>query len=181
MPAFVDITGLRFGKLVVIRKITNKGKIRWLCRCDCGNETTPRSWSLNSKKTASCGCTGLRHGETASGKMTREYRCWSHMLNRCNNPNDAGYVNYGGRGIQVRWPAFEDFLTYILATIGRCPPGFSIDRIDNDGHYEPGNVQWATRSMQNGNRRPFTEETKRKISASTKQRPRNKRGQLLSY
>lgn len=89
-----------------------------------------------------------RHGEAVKGSESVEYRTWSRMKTRCTNPNDAGYHRYGGRGIAVcaRWASsFEAF----LADVGRRPgPGYSIDRIDNDGDYKPGNVRWTTRAQQ---------------------------------
>ncbi len=95
----------------------------------------------------------IKHGENLRGKMTPEYRAWQSMKQRCSNPRHRGYKNYGGRGIAVARVWLDSFQTF-LASIGRRPTtGHSIDRIDNDGNYEPGNVRWATRSQQRQNMR----------------------------
>ena len=91
------------------------------------------------------------HGDVIGKKKTPEYTAWNNMRSRCNNPNDPGYINYGGRGISVcaRWDSFANF----LFDMGRRPTGHSIDRIDNDRPYEPGNCRWADRTTQNQNKR----------------------------
>jgi hypothetical protein len=93
-----------------------------------------------------------RHGDAKRGQLTPEYRIWAAMRQRCTNPTDAGYANYGGRGITVtpRWWAFENF----LADMGRRPsPAYSLDRIDNERGYGPDNCRWATRVEQKANQR----------------------------
>ncbi len=98
--------------------------------------------------------TGRRDPDRPAAKPL--YARWLSMMNRCHNPQSTNWARYGGRGIIVceRWQDFAAFEQDILTTIGPCPPGLSIDRINNDGNYEPGNVRWATVSEQARNRRP---------------------------
>ena len=160
----LNLIGQRFGRLLVIEKTEQRvenGSIVWKCRCDCGNETSVRSDSSRSGFTASCKCSlrehGFKHGHSNRIRQTREYMTWAAMIQRCFNPNRTGYKNYGGRGIAVcaEWKnSFENFLAY-LKTNGMFPkpPGLSIDRIENNGNYEPGNVRWATPLQQLQNQR----------------------------
>lgn len=150
----VDLTGQRRGMLVAIRYShrTANGHY-WIWRCDCGNEKPIRAADVLREKQTSCGCVHVTHGATRGGKLSPEYMSWYGMRQRCLNPNATGYENYGGRGIKVcdRWrESFESF----FADVGPRPsPDHSIDRIDSDGHYEPENVRWATRTEQNRNKR----------------------------
>lgn len=150
-----DWTGLQKGKLVVLGKAVGRiGPTYWRVRCECGVE---KDISLAHLKgaTISCGChrksnrPRLTHGFSPKGNKTRIYRIWVNMRTRCNNPNSPNYEKYGGRGIAVcdRWnESFENFLADM-----EQPPSekHTLDRIDSEKGYEPGNVVWATYTRQN--------------------------------
>jgi len=154
MPAKIDMVGHVYGRLTVLHEIGRRDAGRmYLCVCVCGNfKSTAAAW-LRSGNTTSCGCRVLdgsirrRHGM----KNTKEYMIWKEMKRRCLNPNNPSYSRYGGRGIRLceRWHLFDNF----IADMGRRPSAeLSLDRIDNDGHYEPGNCRWATINEQARNR-----------------------------
>lgn len=142
------------------RKRTNQPMRQAICRCACGVERLVQIQILKSGQSRHCGCrqaiindaNHLRHGDTRRGRTAVEHRTWSKMIARCENPNDPDYADYGGRGIVVceRWR--EDYVAF-LADMGRRPAGHSIDRIDVDGNYEPGNCRWATKAVQARNKR----------------------------
>lgn len=155
-PVFTPV-GTRYGRLVLQREIrVVRHPVLWECLCDCGAITTKRRIDVVSGNTLSCGCLRIESRQTATAKhhMTesKEYRSWCHMKERCSNPNEKMFHRYGGRGITVcdRWlRSFENF----YADVGPAPsPLHSIDRIENDGNYEPGNVRWAVKSEQARNR-----------------------------
>lgn len=161
MKRVFNHTGQRFGRLVVLKDDPDR-RYYCLCRCDCGTVKSVRAGSLREGSIVSCGCrmreTGRENGRvmTTHGKThTPEYRAWLQMRNRCYRPNHTGYKYWGGRGIVVctRWKdSFEAF----FADMGLKPsPKHSLDRINNDGNYEPNNCRWATPAEQVANRRPI--------------------------
>jgi hypothetical protein len=150
----IDLSGRRFGRLIVIKDAgrTKIGAVVWLCRCDCGAETNVPSWDLKSSNTASCGCgVGVKHGHTSNGFRSPTYYSWLNMIQRCTNSANTYFHNYGGRGITVceRWRNFENF----LSDMGERPPHHTIDRIDNERSYQPDNCKWSTRKEQAKNKR----------------------------
>jgi len=154
--------GALYGRLTVIEEATpkalkdNKRSNRWLCECECGARLVVRQSSLRSGDTRSCGCS-RRWGRSKVGLSNHPlYQTWSNAMQRCMNPRSHDYRYYGGRGIEVcdRWRASpEAFIADILNEIGERPAGWQLDRIDNARGYEPGNVRWATPSMNCRNRR----------------------------
>jgi hypothetical protein len=161
----LDLKGLRFGRLMPLKRIDNvKSKVRWLCRCDCGAELAVKVDALRSGNTKSCGCAKidgliartLKHGNARAGAKTSEYTIWKTMKDRCFRPANPRFKDWGGRGITVcaRW---RDSFGAFLADMGPRPSTrHSIDRIDNDGNYEPGNCRWATGLQQAANKRRKT-------------------------
>ena len=161
MGKFSDLTGMKFGRLTVIRRSGAKnGHVAWLCKCDCGREIVTIGNLLKSGKTKSCGCRkievcgDIHKGHRKSG--TRLYVAWQHMKQRCCNPQNARYKYYGARGIAVcdEWMRFEPFEQWALSN------GYSdeltIDRIDVDGDYCPENCRWVTWETQQNNKRSNT-------------------------
>jgi hypothetical protein len=144
MPAFKNITGLRFGRLVALeREGRNRwGNTNWLCRCDCGEPKSVSSKLLITGRTSSCGCLRLDRISTHRQSRTRTYVAWQSMHARCGNPKHHVFKRYGGRGIKDRYPSFEAF----VVDMGECPPGHDLHRLDNDGDYEPGNCVWFSHS-----------------------------------
>lgn len=172
MPKFIDSTGQHFERWTIIR-LLSRNPVRWECQCDCGRVAIKTNIAdIRNGKSRSCGCltsekTAKRnhvHGDSQriDGKEAFEYRVWSGIRTRCFNTKHGSYKNYGGRGVSMcdRW---RDSYINFLQDMGRAPPGTSIDRINNNGDYEPGNCQWRNRSAQITNRRDFPRRPRREI------------------
>jgi len=154
-----DLTGLKFGRLSVIKKCGKDkfGNFMWLCLCKCGGKIEVNTSRLTQGITKSCGC--LR-SEYVTKKDTKHnlcnhklYRVWSGMKERCLSSNNKEYKDYGGRGIKICDEWLHDFLTFYNWCISNgYLEGLSIDRINNDGNYEPSNCRFADRKTQNNNK-----------------------------
>lgn len=170
IPKGIIPNGTVFGRLTILSFVrsggANKSRV-YLCRCICGTELEVSRRSLRAG-TRSCGClqrdvtaemgriktSGNHTHGFASSKRHPLYSVWSAMRQRCNNPKNRSYRHYGGRGIRVcdQWNSSDGFVVF-LRDMGERPAGTSLDRIDNDGNYEPGNCRWATAKEQGVNRR----------------------------
>ncbi len=152
IPSKVEV-GARFGRLVVTALVPHRKNPMAICQCDCGAECKPQRGALRNGRATSCGCsrrekllaTALSHGRSGSP----EYRVFEGIIDRCRNPRNLHFKNYGGRGIECRWASFDEF----FQDMGERPAGAWIDRIDNDGHYEASNCRWREPRINQENKR----------------------------
>lgn len=165
MGTFVDLSGKRFGRLLVKDRGPNRGRrVTWNFICDCGNSGNTVASYMTTGRQVSCGCfhremvasmarEKATHGATRNGERTPTYSSWRSMRERVLNEYHHAFARYGGKGVEIcdRWLDGEDGLTgfeCFLLDMGERPEGHSIDRIDTNGHYEPSNCRWATPTMQ---------------------------------
>lgn len=156
----VNEVGNRYGRLLVLRKhsVSQGRKAMWVCVCDCGREHVAQGRNLRTGSTTSCGCFQIEsskerhttHGMTSGHKFHQAYSSYHAAKARCTQPGHTSATNYSGRGIKFLLPPFEEFWEAMKST---WKPGLTLDRKDNDGHYQLGNVRWASRKQQAQNTR----------------------------
>lgn len=154
MAKFRDLSGLVVNGITIIEHVgwSTSSKSLWRCKCHCGKEFTPVGANITSGSSLSCGCLMLaaitKHGDY----KTAFYQCWQDMRQRCYNPKMDEYHNYGGRGIKVcdEWQQYLNFKNDMFSTYQK---GLTLDRINNEGNYEPGNCKWHTMKQQARNTR----------------------------
>ena len=159
-----NIKNRKFGRLIAIRYVSERAKdrhVRWLCKCDCGNIKTIRGIDLRNGNTKSCGCLYKGAPTTHGMSRTKEYEVWMSMKQRCYNKKKKDYKYYGERGIEVCDNWLNDFGQFIK-DMGSRPSRLTLERISNDGNYEPSNrrfiitvCKWATQAEQISNRRKW--------------------------
>lgn len=164
MSRLIDLTGKKFGRLTVIGRNPQNGSQRggslnepsWDCICDCGKEKRVIGAKLRDGDTTSCGCFARERSTSHGRSYTYQYKTWENIKTRCYNKNNKGYEFYGGRGIRMYYRWKDDpvaFCEWLDRFLGPRPEGHTLDRINNDGDYEPRNLRWASKKQQANNRR----------------------------
>ena len=155
----IDLKGKRFGRLIALsytsKVCSDRKRVFWLCQCDCGQIKKIEGEALLRGLTQSCGCLkkelirerSLKHGATINRKPSKEYRAWTSAKNRCYNSDNPKYPNYGKRGIVMCKKWKDDFSTF-FKDMGKCPIGYSLDRKNVHGNYDPKNCHWTTNKTQ---------------------------------
>ena len=152
----LDVTGEKYGRLTAIEPLQKLGKKTvWVFVCACGVVKSLQLEKVRDGRVSSCGCLrkeltaarSITHGNSVGRKQSRELKSYNHAKSRCCNPNDEKFPRYGGRGITMREPWLNDAERFI-SDMGPCPPGHTLDRLEPNGHYEPGNCRWATSHQQ---------------------------------
>ena len=152
----IDLSGQKFGLLTVLYRVSNyKGRAKWLCKCECGKSVEVFGYNLTRGNSTSCGCLRKINQFKKHGLYnSRLYNAYIHIKQRCYNPKDKAYKNYGERGIVMCEEWLNDFMNFYNWSMSNgYKYNLSIDRIDNAGNYEPSNCRWADYKTQNRNTR----------------------------
>jgi hypothetical protein len=172
MAKAIDLTGQKINRLTVLKRESERKSfhIHWLCQCECGNTVSVRSQHLREGKVKSCGCLnseiviarnktgrpGYKHGYAPNRQVHYLYSTWQNIIRRCYVENSDNYSCYGARGISVYEPWRDGaslFIKWVLENLGERPKTYTLDRINNDGNYQPANLRWASKKEQASNRR----------------------------
>lgn len=160
MGRFINLVGMKYGRLSVMERVENdkNGRVRWKCECECGNQTIVRANALRQGHIVSCGCYCREKHTTHGGFSTRLYPIWRSMLDRCYCENHRAYKAYGDRGIKVcdEWKDFEKFREWAVSNgYDETAPKWkcTLDRIDVNSDYEPSNCRWVDMKVQGRNKR----------------------------